>query len=671
MSPLKRTGFLEKLKRLTVGRSLDPTSPQTFHNLSLIAFFAWVGLGADGLSSASYGPEEAFRVLIQHPHLGLLVALGSALTVLIISASYTHLIELFPAGGGGYLVASKLLGPKWGMVSGCALIIDYVLTIAISVASGAAAIFSFLPAEWLPYKIPFAMAALCGLILLNLRGAKESVLPLVPVFLVFIFTHVFAIVYGMAGHLWELPALVRDTAAETGHTYDQLGFVGIVLLLLRSYSMGAGTYTGIEAVSNGMPILREPRVQTGKRTMLYMATSLSFMVLGLMICYVFFKIQPVEGKTLNAVFFETLTSGWSPGSSRAFVWVSLFTEAAILFVAAQAGFLGGPRVLANMALDQWFPTRFTLLSDRLVSQNGVLLMGILAGAVLLLTGASVHYLVVLYSITVFITFVLSQAGLVKHWWATRGRTPHWKRRLLTATTALALCSFILVVVTILKFFEGGWITLLALVALVGLALLAKRHYASVTRTLKKMDSLVQAAKASQGSMAAMSGTAGATELKYDPKAKTAVMLVSGFDGPGLHTLFSIIRLFGGIYKNFIFVEIGLIDAGNFKGEEEVEHLKAHVKDELDKYVEFTRRHGYYAESVTLLSHDPVEGCARLAPGIIERFPQSVFFMGQLVFPEESWVSRLFHNNTVFAVQRRLYHLGIPFLILPIRVKLRD
>jgi amino acid transporter len=671
MSPLKRTGFLEKLKRWTVGRSLDPTSPQTFHNLSLIAFFAWVGLGADGLSSASYGPEEAFRVLIEHPHLGLLVALGSALTVLVISASYTHLIELFPAGGGGYLVASKLLGPRWGMVSGCALIIDYVLTIAISVAAGAAAIFSFLPAEWLQYKIPFAIAALAGLIILNLRGVKESILPLVPIFLVFVFTHVFAILYGMAGHLWEFPTLVRETAVETSRTYDQLGFFAIFLLLMKSYSMGAGTYTGIEAVSNGMNILREPRVKTGKRTMLYMATSLAFMVLGLMVCYVFYDVQPAAGKTLNAVFFESLTAGWGSQASRWFVWVTLFTEAAILFVAAQAGFLGGPRVLANMALDQWFPTRFTLLSDRLVSQNGVLLMGVLAGAVLLLTGASVHSLVILYSITVFITFVLSQAGLVKHWWTARTRTPHWKRRLLTAGTALALCSFILVVVTSLKFHEGGWITLIVLGVLVGLALLAKQHYASVARTLKKMDSLVQAARASQGSMAAMSGTGAAEEMKYDPKAKTAVMLVSGFDGPGLHTLFSIIRLFGGIYKNFVFVEIGLIDAGNFKGEEEVEHLKTHVKEELDKYVEFTRRHGYYAEAVTMLSHDPVEGCAKLAPGIVERFPQSVFFMGQLVFPEESWISRLFHNNTVFAVQRRLYHLGIPFLILPIRVKLRD
>jgi amino acid transporter len=671
MSQTRRPSIFARLKTWTVGRSLDPTAPQTFHNLSLIAFFAWVGLGADGLSSASYGPEEAFRVLIEHPHLGLLVALGSALTVLIISASYTHLIELFPAGGGGYLVASKLLSPRWGMISGCALIIDYVLTITISVASGAAAIFSFLPAAWLAYKIPFAVAALCGLILLNLRGVKESIVPLVPIFLVFILTHVFAVLYGLGTHLWEFPTLVNETVAETRNTHSELGLLGIILLLLRSYSMGAGTYTGIEAVSNGMNILREPRVQTGKRTMLYMASSLAFMVLGLMACYVFFNVQPAEGKTMNAVFFESLTAGWSPGLSNTFVWVTLFTEAAILFVAAQAGFLGGPRVLANMAIDQWFPTRFTLLSDRLVSQNGVLLMGLLAGAVLLLTGASVHYLVILYSITVFITFVLSQAGLVRHWWTARARTPHWKRRFLTSMTALALCTFILVVVTVLKFFEGGWITLLALAALVCMALLAKRHYQAVAKTLQRMDSLVKAAQSSQSTIPRLKGEQEPEECKYDPKAKTAVMLVSGFDGLGLHTLFSIIRLFGGVYKNFVFVEVGLIDAGAFKGQEEVENLKGHVQGELDKYVEFIKRHGYYGESLTILSTDVVEGSARLAPKIMERFPQSVFFMGQLVFPEESWISRLFHNNTVFAVQRRLYHLGIPFLIMPIRVKLRD
>ncbi len=673
MPDTPRLNPIQKLKVLILGDALNPADKNSFHSISLIAFFAWVGLGADGLSSSSYGPEEAFRALASHPHLGIIVALGSALTVLVISASYTQLIELFPAGGGGYLVASKLLSPHAGMLSGCALLIDYVLTITISVASGADAIFSFLPQSWHQYKLESTLVVLGLLVVMNLRGVKESVIPLVPIFLVFVFTHAFAILYGLTLHLWDFPEVARSTLVDVRSTHSELGLMGMVFLMLRSYSMGAGTYTGIEAVSNGMPILREPKVRTGKRTMLYMALSLAFMVLGLMLLYVLYHLEAQPGKTMNAVLFDTMTSNWNPHVSRVFIWVTLFSEAIILFVAAQAGFLGGPRVLANMALDHWFPNRFTLLSDRLVAQNGVFLMGGAAALVMLATGGSVQLLVVLYSITVFITFVLSQMGMVKHWWTVRGKGPGWKRRILTSGIALVLCFFILVAVTILKFDEGGWITLVMTGLLVCVALFVKHHYDNTAKMLKRMDNLVQAARTSQaGSISKVIGHGPETveEPKFDPKARTAVMLVSGFNGVGLHTLFSIIRLFGGIYKNFIFVEIGLIDAGTFKGADEVDNLNAAVRKELDGYVEFIRRHGYYGEGICSLSHDVVEGSAQLAPKIVERFPQAVFFMGQLVFPEESFLSRLFHNNVVFAVQRRLYHLGIPFIIMPVRVKMR-
>ncbi len=664
--------FVQRLKVWVFGKSLDPTDHRAFHNLSLIAFFAWVGLGADGLSSSAYGPEEAFRALGPHHHLAILVALGAAFTVFVISASYSQVIEVFPNGGGGYTVASKLLSPYAGMVSGCALLIDYVLTIAISLASGADAIFSFLPPEWIHFRMEFVLGTVVLLTWMNLRGAKESVVPLVPVFMIFVLTHFFAIVYAMVVHLFDFATVTQSTLADMARTHAALGFAGTFALLLRSYSMGAGTYTGIEAVSTGMPLFREPRVRTGKRTMFYMATSLAFTVLGLMLAYVFYRLEPSDTKTLNAVLFEHVVAGWNPSIGRGFVWVILFSEAAILFVAAQAGFLGAPRVLANMALDQWLPNRFSLLSDRLVSQNGIMLMGIAAAVTLVLTGASVQYLVVLYSITVFIGFVLTQMGMLRYWWRARSSLEHWRKRLALNAVALCLCTFILIMVIVVKFFEGGWITLFAMLLVIGVSLLAKQHYRNVAKMLQRMDSLVQAAQVSNngGAVTRIMGEQENQEAQYDPKAKTAVVLVSGFNGLGLHTLFSIIRLFGGIYKNFVFVEIGLIDAGTFKGQDEVEHLKVHVQEELDKYVEFIRRHGYYGEAKTALSHDIVAGSAQLAPSILERFPQSVFFMGQLVFPEESWISRLFHNNAVFAVQRRLYHLGIPFIILPIRVKMR-
>ncbi|NLP10991.1 APC family permease, partial [bacterium] len=282
MDEAEKPSLKRRAKDALLGGARSPQDPHIFHKLSLVAFFAWVGLGADGLSSSCYGPEEAFRALEGHFHLGILVALASVATIFIISASYLQVIELFPAGGGGYMVASKLLSPSAGMVSGCALLIDYVLTITLSVASGADAIFSFLPVSWLPHKLTFAMAGLILLIWLNLRGVKESVVPLVPIFLTFILTHLFAILYVLYVHVADLPALIEITRMDVQQSNAELGLLGTVLLILRAYSMGAGTYTGIEAVSNGMPILRDPKVKTAKSTMRYMAFSLAFMVLGLM-----------------------------------------------------------------------------------------------------------------------------------------------------------------------------------------------------------------------------------------------------------------------------------------------------------------------------------------------------------------------------------------------------
>jgi len=633
-----------------------------------------VGLGSDGLSSSAYGPEEAFVTLGRHAHLGIFVGVASAVTVLVISASYLQIIEAFPAGGGGYLVASKLLSPFWGMVSGSALLIDYVLTITISVASASDAVFSFLPPSTHAFKHGFSIAALLALILLNLRGVKESVLPLVPVFIVFVLTHVFAILYAAATHLGEIGSVAAGTWADTRNAHSELGTIGFIFLLMRAYSMGAGTYTGIEAVSNGIPILREPKVRTAKRTMIYMATSLAFVVFGLILAYLLYRLEREPGRTLNASLFWAMTRSWHPVAAHLFVSIALLSEALILFAAAQAGFLGGPRVLANMAADHWFPVRFTTLSDRLVTQNGILLMGGAALATLVLTHGSVQYLVVLYSITVFITFVLSQLGMVRYWLQPKRRSQGWLHKLGINATGMALSAFILTFVVILKFDQGGWITLLATGALISLALLIHRRYRKVRTMLARLDILVKAARsariqAERGDIPPLLPQLPpeVRRMGYDPKAKTAVLVVGGFNGLGLHSLFAILRLFGILFRNFVFVEVGILDAGNFKGADEVQRLQAHVDEELSEYVAFMGSHGYHAEAVPVLSHDAVAGVAGVTSSILERFPQAVFFMGQMVFEEDSFVSQLLHNNLVFSLQRRLYHQGTPFIILPIRI----
>ena len=660
MSANKRLGWV---KKIFVGEARDLSDRNLFHKVSLIALFAWVGLGADGLSSSCYGPEAAFLALKQHTFLALLVALASMVTIVVICASYSQIIALFPSGGGGYLVASKLLSPRVGVVSGCALLVDYVLTISISIASGADALFSMSPSHWLQWKLEFAAGGVVLMTLINLRGVRESVLLCVPVFFLFLLTHGFAIVYAVGTHFGQLPQIALGLGADVRTAHAELGMFGMLLVMLRAYSLGAGTYTGIEAVSNGLPVLREPRVRTGRRTMIYMGASLAITVGGLLLAYLLFRVTPVEGKTLNAVLFERLTAAWSPGMGKAFVFLALFSAASLLLIAAQAGFLDGPRVMANMALDRWFPSQFASLSDRFVAQNGVVLMGGAALLVVLLTRGSVELLMVLYSINVFITFTLSQLGMVRHWWLHRRSERAWRKKIFINGFGLMLTSGILISLCIVKFFEGGWITLLVTGALVAVAFGIHRHYIQTRMQLNRLNALVGSVELTKPG----TEVTAASVATVDPQARTAVILVNGFNGLGLHTLLSVFRMFPKLYRNFIFAQVGVVDAGNFKGTDEVENLQQHVTAEGERYVKFVRAHGFAAESVFVLGTDVVEEATGLCTDLTKRFPNVQIFAGQLIFKDDSFVTRLLHNYTVFALQRRFYREGWPMLILPIRV----
>lgn len=658
----KRVGILGWLKNVFIGKARNPLDRSVFHNISLIAFFAWVGLGADGLSSSCYGPPEAFIALGEHYYLGLLVAAATAITIFIISESYNQVIELFPTGGGGYLVASQMLGPAVGMISGCALLIDYILTITLSVASGADAVFSFLPAEFLVYKLGFAVIILLVLILLNLRGVKESVTILMPIFLAFVVTHVFIIFYALAINFFGLPQVFKSTAVDIKSSVSELGLFGMLFLLLKAYSLGAGTYTGIEAVSNGMPILRDPKVKTAKETMRYMVVSLIVVVFGLMFAYALYHVHLEPGKTLNAVLFEKVIGGWGlPG--YVFVLIALISEAAILFVAAQTGFLGGPRVLANMAADRWMPKRFALLSDRLVTLNGIMIMGLGALVLMVMTNGSVGFLVILYSINVFITFTFTQLGLVKHWWGVRYEQKQWRSKIFASGTGLALTTFILVAVTLIKFGEGGWITLLITGTLVVLMLLIRAMYDFADRRIKQMDALVEEVESTQP----VREIPVAKKSDFNPGDKTAIVLVKDFNAIGLKTIFHIFPSFLSDFKNFVFVQVGLIDAGAFRGTEELDKVKFKVESELKRYTSLMERHGYGAESLALYGIDTGEEIEKAVPELLRRYPNATFFGGQIIFPRFAIISKLLHNYTLLSVQKQLYKMGIHLYVLPIEI----
>jgi amino acid transporter len=660
--------FRELTKRFFLGKSRDPLDPHVFHQLSLAAFLAWVGLGADGLSSSCYGPEEAFRALGTHTHLAVFLAAATAVTIIVISASYSQIIEFFPTGGGGYLVATRLLGEGAGLVSGAALVVDYSLTIAMSVAAGVAALSSEPIARGVTpaTRLAVSVVVVVFLIVINLRGMKESVQVLLPIFLVFLATHAALLAFGIGRHTSEIPRLAVDTARETRDTWTSLGGFAFIALLLKAFSMGGGTYTGIEAVSNGLQILREPRVRTGKRTMLYMAISLSVTAGGLLLAYLLADVHRVEGQTLNAVLVNKLgREALGPGVGAAgFALITLISEGALLFVGAQAGFLDGPRVLANMAIDSWVPHRFSLLSERLVTQNGILVMGLSAIGMLLFTGGAVSVIVIMYSINVFLTFSLSQLGMCVHWWQERQREPSWGRRFAINGFGLLLTSSILLVTVTLKFREGGWVTVAITGSFIALCVLCRKHYNSVRLLMKRADDVLTTLPTPKPDDLGVAKKAGAPVPRNTP---TAVFLVSGFNGLGIHSLLQVQKYFPRYFTNVIFLSVGVLDSAKFKGASEVENLKRDTEQDLHRYVEFAEGLGMHAEHYSAIGTDLLDEIVELCHGVKERYDRPVFFASKLIFPNENLANRLLHNQTPFAVQRRLQFEGLQTVILPIQV----
>ena len=652
--------MLDRLRDVLIGGPKNLLDPRIHHTLALVAFFAWIGLGSDGLSSSSYGPQEAFLQLGSHRHLALYLMVAMVLTVFLISASYSQIIELFPTGGGGYLVGTKLLGTTPGIVSGCALVVDYILTIAISVASGCDAIFSLLPQSLHILKLPAEFVCIGGLTALNLRGVKESVLVLMPIFLAFMLSHIGLILFGIFGHGPAFSGLIADTVTDTRLAVVDLGWIGVLAVFLKAFSLGGGTFTGIEAVSNSTDILREPRAETGKRTMLYMAISLSFTAGGILLCYLLNNVQEEHGKTLNASLWQLLAGGWRIGDANigpAVVAITLVSEGALLFIAAQTGFVAGPRTLAAMAVDQWVPKRFAHLSERLVTQNGIISMGVAAAVVLFYTNGLVTLLVVMYSINVFLTFTLTQAGMVRHWWNERTKLAHWRRRLIVASLGTVVTAGILLVTTVVKLRQGGWVTLGATGGFVLFCFIVREHYRRVRRMLSTLDEVL--------TNLPLPEPKSIPELSVD--GPTAIVLVESYAGLGIHTLLSVQRMFPRHFKNFVFCSVGLVDSGQFKGVQDVKGLEEKTRADLEKYVQLSHRMGFYAEYRYTIGTDLIGELEGMCLNLVKEFRRPVVFAGQLVFERENLFTRTLHHETAFSIQRRLQFGGVQVIILPIRV----
>ncbi|MFZ4541170.1 MAG: APC family permease [Rickettsiales bacterium] len=656
---------LSSIKRALMGKPLDPFRSDTRHHLALVTFLAWIGIGADAISSANYGPEEAFLALGSNIHLAIFLAIATAVTVFLLAAAYVQVIELFPNGGGGYRVATALLGPKIGLSSGGALLIDYVLTIAISAAASVDALFSMLPTEFQSMKLTVSIGVVCLLIYMNLRGVKESIRILVPIFMGFILTHATLIIVGIMSHSEGLGEIMPKAMSETNNLASTVGWFAVMSLFFKAFSLGGGTYTGLESVTNSIQNMAEPRVRTGKATMWAIAFSLAFTAGGIILIYLLWDVHKVEGETLNASVFKLITANWEflgINWSAEFTGLSLVFAAGLLLTAANTGFIAGPAVLASMAVDRWMPHMFSSLSNRLVTKNGILLMGLSAIGALIITGGVVHLLVIMYSINVFYTFTMTLAGITRYRWRERKNPRIW-HKLLIAALALLVCATILTTTVIEKFSYGGWKTILITSLVIAVALRIRKHYDGVRARMREIEAELGGAMFGNNSGKPMP----AEKPKMDPRQPTAVFLIGGSSAPGMHTFLWVQRLFPGVFKNFVFASVGEIDTEEFSDEASWHTLRRDTKTMLKQYVDFCTLRGLPATYYHDYGTDVIETVSRLTERISADFPHTVFFAAKLIFEKENYFTQILHNQTAYMVQKRLHTKGQNLIIMPMKV----
>ena len=401
--------------------------------------------------------------------------------------------------------------------------------------------------------------------------------------------------------------------------------------------------------------------------MRYLSISLGLAALGLMVSYYLAGVHMQPGKTANSILIANLTGGWNYYAGKIFALITLFSEAALLFVAAQTGFLDGPRVMANMAHDYWFPSRFTSLSDRLVSQNGILMMGGAAYILLFISKGSVAFLIILYSINVFITFSLSQLGMVRHWYLERHKDKKWFRKMILNGVGLIMTSFILITVTIMKFREGGWLTLVITGVLVFLAVMIKRHYIDIAQRIIKTQRLLNPKMNQIINTLRLKKPYDASD-PIDKMAPTAVIMINRYSGVGLYSFFYFISSFSKVFKNIIFLQVGLVDTHNSKSIEFIEKMNENILADLNKYVYLANLMGFHAEHRNSVGTNIAEEVYKLTPTILQEYPNSLFIGGQLIIKGSFQITKLLHNYTIFEIQRKLYKMGITTIVIPVSLE---
>jgi len=462
---------IASVRRLIVGERL-PTERAVHERLP--NHLALPVFGSDAISSSAYATEEILLALVLAGSLGLQYAAGVAVAIALlfvtVSISYRQTVTAYPSGGGAYIVARENLGTYAGLVAAAALLTDYVLTVAVSVSAGVAAIVSAAPLL-APYRVAFGVLLVAFIALANLRGARESGALFAPP--VYLFVGAVLLMLGIGGY-----RLATGTAVHTASMAPIEATQGLtMLLLLRAFASGCAALTGIEAISNGVQAFRPPESRNAARTLSWMVAVCLALFVGITFLAQAFHVVPDEGgrQTVLSMLGRTVLGG-------GFLYLVLqVATAAILVLAANTAFADFPRLASILARDGFAPRQLANLGDRLVFSNGIILLGAFSCALIAIFGGSTHLLIPLYAVGVFVSFTLSQSGMVVHW--RQLKEPAWKLKAAINAAGAAVTAVVLIVVAGVKFVHGAWIVLLLIPALVLVFRKIARHYSELRERL--------------------------------------------------------------------------------------------------------------------------------------------------------------------------------------------
>lgn len=477
-----------KLKRILVGQPIDNARAHTERVGPLIGLPVF---SSDALSSVAYATEAILGILVLYGVAGgnlgrvlgwqLWISIGIVALIAIVTMSYNQTIHAYPSGGGSYIVASENLGQTPGLVAAAALLVDYVLTVSVSVAAGTEAVVSAFPMLH-AYSVPMAIACVLVIAWANLRGLKESgALFAVPVYS-FIAGMAIMIFWGAFKAFATKDPTAQHVIAVDPDTMKSLigrdASMPLLFMVCRAFAAGCTALTGIEAVSNGVQAFREPVSDNASKTLRYMAVLLGFMFIG-----VSFLIKKLPTLTLYDDRHSVVSqvAAWTFGAKNPGFYFIQFATAAILILAANTSFADFPRLTSLISRDGFLPRSLFRQGDRLVFHNGIVALTLLAIGLIWLFKGQLDLLLPLYAVGVFTAFTLSQAGMVVHWWREKG--PGWTRSTVINGTGALITGVVTVVIFVTKFAEGAWIVLLLLLALYGLFKAIHSRYAAISAQL--------------------------------------------------------------------------------------------------------------------------------------------------------------------------------------------